>query len=81
MTPVDDHVTNDSKRDDRTTAEWVYVTNASPQQLVRVVTPRGLMMPPTLDLHRPPDGPVTFYLAESYRLPVDAEKLRQAREW
>lgn len=56
--------------EDEERTEWVYVTNTQPQQVVRVDAPLGLIMPPTIDLHRPMVGPVTFYHADGYGIPV-----------
>jgi hypothetical protein len=53
-------------------AEVVYVTGDSSAWL-RLSVPSGLISPPTIELHRPLSGPVTFYDAESFRLPVPAE--------
>jgi hypothetical protein len=63
---------NDSKHEKTQRTEWVYVTNTQPQQVVRVDAPLGLIMPPTIDLHRPMVGAVTFYHADGYGLAVSS---------
>jgi hypothetical protein len=50
----------------------VYVTPDSSQWLVLDI-PFGLVAPPTISVHRPPlYGPVEFYHASAYNLPVPA---------
>jgi hypothetical protein len=50
----------------------VYVTADSGRWLA-IDFPFGLITPPSIELHQPMAGPVTFYLAESYRLPIPPE--------
>lgn len=49
----------------------IYVT-ADSHRWIAVDTAHGLVTPPYIDLHQPHLGPVRFYDAESYRLPVPA---------
>ena len=58
--------------------EIVYVTADSAQWL-RIEVPSGLFTPPTIDLHKPMSGPVTFYYAECFKLPVPAEAGKSPR--
>jgi hypothetical protein len=50
----------------------VYVTADSSQWMV-LDKQIGLISPPTIELHRPLVGPVTFYYAECYQLPIPPE--------
>jgi len=50
----------------------VYVTSDASDWLA-VDVPFGLITPPTIQLHRPLAGPVEFYHADSYRLPIPGE--------
>jgi hypothetical protein len=47
----------------------VYVT-ANSEQWVIINIPFGLISPPTIDLHLPQVGSVTFYHASGHKLPV-----------
>lgn len=53
-------------------ARIVYVTSDSSQWLA-LDKPDGMISPPIITLHVPLRGPVEFYLADCYRLPVPAE--------
>jgi hypothetical protein len=61
------------KAHDRT----VYVTQDGSDWLA-IEYPVGLVAPPTLTLGRPLAGPVEFFYAECYRLPIPAEAKRKA---
>lgn len=50
----------------------IYVTSDGSDWLA-VDVPFGLIPPPTIQLHRPLAGPVEFYHADSYRLPIPDE--------
>lgn len=52
--------------------ETTYVTKAG--QVLYLNVPHGLVPPPMIDLHQPLAGPVTFFLAEAYRLPVPKQE-------
>jgi hypothetical protein len=54
----------------------VYVTPDSSQWVVMDV-PFGMIMPPTVELHKPLVGPVVFYWAEGHSLPVPKEAKRK----
>lgn len=56
------------QHDDRR-AEWVYAT-ADGSQVLTVKVPFGLICPPTIDLHKPSVGPVTFFHADSYKIEI-----------
>ena len=56
----------------------VYVTREGGLWL-SVRHPDGLIPPPTIELHKPMEGPVTFYFAECYGLPVPPEALAVPR--
>lgn len=47
----------------------VYTTTDSQRWMV-IDIPDGLISPPYIDLHQPFEGPVRFYYAEPYKLPV-----------
>jgi hypothetical protein len=51
---------------------WIYVT-ADSRQWLKLDLPFGLIAPPILELHQPLAGPVLFYYAEGYQLPVPEE--------
>jgi hypothetical protein len=63
-----ENVSNIAEEPER--GEWVYVTTETPPRVMRVDLPFGLIAPPTIDLHQPTVGPVTFYHASSYGLRV-----------
>lgn len=55
----------------------IYVTADSSQWAV-IDIPDGLITPPTIDLHRPEVGPITFYFADCYpslRIPSEAREI------
>lgn len=53
----------------------VYVTQDGTGRWLIIDVPRGLIMPPTLSLHNPLVGPVEFFYAQCYKLPVPDEAL------
>ena len=53
----------------------IYVT-ADSQQWVVINVPFGMITPPTIELHIPLQGPVTFYYASCYQLRVPDEASR-----
>ena len=56
----------------------VYVTSDSSLWLV-LDEPFGLISPPTIELHRPQVGTVTFYDADGYQLRIPSEARKVAR--
>ena len=54
----------------------IYVT-ADSSQWVRLSVPFGLIAPPTIELHKPLEGPVTFYDAEGYNLKIPIASRRK----
>lgn len=56
--------------------EVVYVTPDS-AQWARLSVPFGLVSPPMIDLHQLLRGPVRFYHADSYKLPVPPDARRE----
>jgi hypothetical protein len=55
-----------------------YVTSDGKRWL-NVQHPDGLVPPPTFTLHEPHVGPVEFYFAECYQLPIPPEARQAAR--
>jgi hypothetical protein len=53
----------------------IYVTTDS-SQWIRLSVPFGLIAPPTIELHKPLEGPVTFYDSDGYNLKVPTEAKR-----
>ena len=51
----------------------VYVTQDGTGRWMTAGYPFGLIPPPTIELHKPLGGPVVFYAATMYGLPVPAE--------
>jgi hypothetical protein len=49
--------------------QWIYVT-ADSSQWLRVNLPSGLIAPPVITLHQPLEGPVKFFCADAYQLPI-----------
>jgi hypothetical protein len=57
----------------------VYVVpGQEPDLWLRIDFPFGMISPPTITLHRPLVGPVEFYHADSYRLPIPEEAGRES---
>lgn len=48
----------------------VFVTNDGSDRWLAVQHPDGLVPPPIIELHEPLVGPVAFYFASCYHLPV-----------
>lgn len=59
-------------------SQVVYVT-ADGSQWMRVDVPFGLITPPTLTFHKPLAGPVEFFYAECYGLPIPQEARESSR--
>jgi hypothetical protein len=57
----------------------IYVTQPA-GEWVAIDLPFGLVPPPILELHKPMAGPVPFYHAEGYRLPIPKQALPVAVE-
>lgn len=53
-------------------SEWVY--QASDGREAKIIAPFGLIAPPTLALHQPSVGPVTFYYRESHTVTPEESK-------
>lgn len=55
----------------------VYVTNDGTGRWLVLDVPFGLVAPPTLEIHKPLEGPVEFFYAQCYGLPVPDEALER----
>ena len=53
-------------------SEWVY--QASDGREAKIIAPFGLIAPPTLALHQPSVGPVTFHYRESHAIEIEETK-------
>ena len=56
----------------------VYVT-ADSTQWAAIDVPDGLIAPPTIELHMPSVGPVSFFYASCHRLPIPEEAGTEGR--
>jgi hypothetical protein len=68
---------NDPVRKKHLMPVTIYVTQEKDAQWIRLAHPGGLVPPPTLTLHKPLEGPVVFYYAECYGLPIPAEARKE----